>query len=274
MTANARELLAKAEAEVAEERRAEPKLPDRPFVDGVVSFLFDPPAALNCGVFAVWIDVLMNMLYGAVYFSDAQGYERIFSVILIALFAMLGLSFVLWFSASCLAIVRDSANGHDKIDDWPGLDITETISVSPYILLSLSVATVPGYVVGQILVLSQAPTWIIFVTCATSLLVLYPLLLLSTVMSGSPIALLSPQVFESLRLRTASWCIFYLFAALLGSLAAFSIWLNWRCGVILGLFCSLPMIASVMIYHRLMGRLAWLIELESAKTGTSSSAEN
>jgi hypothetical protein len=262
--ANARELLAKAEAELGEQKRSEPKLPERPFVTGVASFLFDPQAGVRWCVFTLWSHVLIRVLYGVFYFADA-GVLQVASIGLVAILAVLGMPFVLWFSGSCLAITRDTANGCETIESWPGLDFTECLSAAPYAVLSSSAAIFPGYVIGQVFLWSGAPIWAMFLACTLTLLIFYPVILLSMLKSGSPIAMLSPAVIQSMNSSLGTWLRYYALSGCLGALAALAVWLNWITGFVLGLFCAIPMIAVTMIYHRLMGRLAWVIQTQSEK---------
>jgi len=162
------------------------------------------------------------------------------------------------YAASCLlAIVQETASGNDLIT-WPEDTWRDRFWKLLYVGYLAVLAALAGAGVASLL---EWQTGIFWPALAITGCVLFPIILLSSLERDSTWAVLSPVIVRSLFVVMWGWLVFYSFAALLGVLAALPIGAGYYlrhqfAGVVL----AAPVAAAaVLIYARLLGRLAWRI---------------
>ena len=157
--------------------------------------------------------------------------------------------------SNAVAIVRDTAAGNLRVENWPEGLFLNWIDESLYVFNSLLVLIV---VLGLgILFFAQPRDTITNLVMLASVLVLFPIVLLSMLETDSPLNPLSLPTWRSLLTAWWAWGLFYiesipLSIAVGGLLPA--------CVSVLG-WLAIPVVAVVfvgamMIYFRLLGRLA------------------
>lgn len=158
---------------------------------------------------------------------------------------------------SLLAILIDTAYGYDKIENWPdgtfGEWIVESMLVVSALLLSLTPVGIALYTLKSIDFLAMPYFPINFV-------MVFPIVLLSMLETNSALNPLSPPVWRSLPSVWRAWAVFYLETAVLvigGWYAVRALLIASFSGKSLAA-CAL-LIAGLLIYFRLLGRLAWCI---------------
>jgi hypothetical protein len=104
------------------------------------------------------------------------------------------------------------------------------------------------------------------VIVAATVVVVLPFALLSTMLEGSPLAVISPLLFASFGRCGGSWLLFYVQTLALAALVGVAgLLLSLSVGPVRGgsstlLWCLAPIvIAALFIDMRLLGRLAWVI---------------
>ena len=162
----------------------------------------------------------------------------------------------LWCSIACaygLAILRDTAAGNDKIENWPDTLWIDWISEGLYVVNPLLGSVAPGYFLNWLLKLTGPVSWLIV---AGSFIVLFPILLLSVLEGNFPLKILSLPVLASVVVAFPIWVVFYIETAILAGLAAW----GGYCLAMKPYFgiaaVSFILVTALVIYFRLLGRLA------------------
>ncbi len=255
----ARKVMAKAEAEVEEVERTKPRLPDRPFVTGLVSFLHDSNAVLRWLMLTLMLHADVALFRWIIELSAGSGVAQVFAVLMILVAALLGLAFVATASACFLAILQDTANGYDKPEHWPGTQITDWMMDVFYVVNGLLAAALPGLFLGGALMCLGGKVLSAVYGGAISAIALFPIFLISMATEGSCFAVASPAVWGTLRTARQRWGKFYLLSAGLGLvLVVLARWMAGGGFFLTGLGAAAA-VAVMMIYFRLLGRLAWCL---------------
>jgi hypothetical protein len=150
---------------------------------------------------------------------------------------------------SCLAAIQDTADGHDLPQDNTFPEWDQWL----YTLLSWVMVGAAAAAVGFPLSLAIGP-----MAFAISFLLLFPILLLSAMEADSFIMPFSPPVLRSLGYYAHGWLMFYLVSIGLITLVAYGFDYAYRESPVTTLLLSGPVLAALLlIYARLIGRLAW-----------------
>jgi hypothetical protein len=257
IAASARSVLEKAQAEAAEAERKKAKLPPRPFVTGIVSFLFESNAATRWGVLTVMLQVVLTLL--------AFAFSGHMAAVLFSMVAAGAALFFLVTAAVCyVAILHDTANGYETIEGWPGVNFLDWMGDSLYVINALFASATPGILLGQVTACAGAPRFLAFFGGLMTFYVFFPLFLLSMSDEGSPLSLVSGSVWRSLLAARSLWIRFYLITAGIVLAALIAVAVAAVSSFLISVPVSLMAIALTMVYFRLLGRLAWcLAELRS-----------
>lgn len=186
--------------------------------------------------------------FGGIVGAAALGVVVLFALLWSALLA----------SACLLSVIRETAAGIDVIEEWPDIDWREWFWPFLYTVQVLGVTSALAYAVYW--VLGQAGATEATASAVGGLLVilLFPVVLLSVIENGSALAFYSLPVLRSLWRLPHYWLLFHLETQALtwgwlllgwaatGPLAAATVLL------------SAPYTAAIiLIYARLLGRMAW-----------------
>ncbi|MBN2022657.1 MAG: hypothetical protein JW809_07665 [Pirellulales bacterium] len=251
-----------------------PKLPPWPMFTRVLTFYRQPDTLVRWIILAVagtivaglgslalaWLSIQMFWLEAAV--NWIRGLICLLVTVFVGAFWLLGLA------GASLAILRDSAAGNDRIENWPESTWIDWVVDALYVYISLIIAGTLGYAVGWIAGLSPPA---IRACAGVSVYLLFPIVMLSTLEAQSPLAPCSPVVLACMRRSWGSWLIFYIQTSLLGGLviavgAMFGIVAGAiKSGTLLVQFVllaactmSLLLIGAQFLYFRLLGRVAWI----------------
>jgi len=230
-----------------------------PTIYGLVSFLLDAEAAILWGTLSILGYITLKFFINSVYYSQSEGIGQMAALLFFVMFVAVGLLFLSIMSVSGLAIVRDTANSATRVENWPGINILDWLPESFYVVNALFFSAMPGALVAQVLILFGAGLWLITPLAGLTAFFLFPALLLSLVISNSPINPSEPMVWRSLRSSTNAWKRFYIIAAVMAaiSMAAFAL---MYVPVPMLPFCSAVLIVTVTLaYFRLLGRLLWTL---------------
>ncbi len=233
-----------------------PVLPRRPLLSGTFSFPYSRGARLYAAGLALGAAVVLASV------RECREDVLILCAIYLVVSVMLG---VMWFalaSACALAVVRDTANGCDEVQTWPGLAIFDWIADLVYPFTALCASMLPGAALGWLLARLGLPGDVV-----ASLVVffLFPIVLLSMLDNDSPLGTVSAPVWHTLRIAGRGWAGFYLATAALLAAAGAAFWAVGRAGAFLQTAGGGLILAAVwVIYFRLLGRLAWYCADRSA----------
>lgn len=240
--------------------RDRPIMPKVPLVSGVLRMLLTSEVFSRgvlaglylAGVAAIFASVLGNLGGGGGRFGGGMG------AIAAICFGVGGVILgTLWYglaSAQWLAVLTESAEGHDELYAPPNWNFMEWAGEAFYLLMSVSVGCVPAWLAWK--ASFAAPTEVRIVLSAAAWLLAFPVAILSALHEGSPMGVISPRLLSSFIHCPGQWLLFYLesglFAAGFG-LAAVGL-AQFRLPVVT---ISLLFVAAMFLYMRLIGRLGW-----------------
>jgi len=158
-------------------------------------------------------------------------------------------------SGYLLAVVRDTANGHDAVANWPDVVFLDWMGDSLFVFSSLAISVVPGMAMRHALDAADRESWL---CVPVSMLAMFPILLASMLETNSPWKPISLPVLGSLLRAWWAWGLFYVEStAVLATAVRAANALGGVAGLA-GLLAGAPVVvAALMIYGRLLGRVIW-----------------
>lgn len=252
-------IMERALREAEEAEAAMPKLPAKPFSTGLMLFLIEPQAAARGIGLALMMGLIFVVLTWVLAMGSSQGVQQMGSVFLLMPLALLGLVFVFVTAASGIAVLQETSNGRDQIEKWPGWPISDWIGDSFFVINSIFLSFVPGFLVGQVLSCAGVPSWFKLILGTVTLVALLPPMLLSMLEAGSPTAPYSAVIWGSLQKQKKAWKSFYIRAGIVGTLFLVAASLSLSGWMILTAIGCAATVALVLVFFRLLGRLAWVL---------------
>jgi hypothetical protein len=166
--------------------------------------------------------------------------------------------FTLAYSANCLlCVIESTAHGIDRIESWPEGGWKEW---APKLLYVSWVAAVPILVAACIARAAEfggVPFWPVMLG---ALLLMYPVALLSALEANSVWVPLTWPIFRSLFCLCWGWFLFYVLTGLLAATVLTVLYYGLSRFDVVAVMPVGPLLAaSILIYARLLGRLAWKI---------------
>jgi hypothetical protein len=234
-----------------EAERARPAPTRLPFLVGVFNFPWYLRTMAAWGMISIGLTVsLLGVLFCM--YLDEQGVGvlavRCFGVPVL-LIATLTLSYA---SACCMAAIETTAEGYDEVIDWPSGYWRDWFFTMVAALAILAIAMGIGGLIGWWLGIG---TWL---PAAVTGYVFFPLFVLSTLEAGSMTVLVSWPVLRSFWSVWWGWLLFYVETGVAVAVAAVTAVAAFRLQPWLTPFIAGPAIgAAMLIYARLIGRLAW-----------------
>ncbi len=242
-----------------------PPPPRWPLVCGVFTF---PWRRANLGKwFSLSIGAMLFGTLGLVGFAMGRGIgmgdgpgaigPAVISMLCQVLGGVLGIAWAGVLFINLLTILGDTAAGADDVGAWPeAIAFLDWAGSAFFLINSLALAALTAAGIGWVLDQARLPG---VLARAGVPFVLFPFLLLSMLEVNSPLVPLSKAVCRSLADNWRAWAAFYLESLLLVAV-------TWAIAIAAMLFGSpllavpvlaLTIVASLMIYFRLLGRLAW-----------------
>ncbi|NUQ61768.1 MAG: hypothetical protein HUU20_04725 [Pirellulales bacterium] len=253
-----------AESSIAEQAKAPPppeeeelpeKPPRRPFLTGVFSFPFYPGSILYWMVLSVGAILIAALLREAYLLTQSSPMAWVLSILYGVLAALLGVVWVMIASAIGLAIVQDTSDGCDAIVNWPQGTIFDWFSDFLFVLNSVSLSLAVGLGLRSLVGADARLTTIILLATA---FVAFPIFFVSMLEAGSPWRPFSAPIWWSVLSVGWGWGLFYLETALLGAvLVVPAVLLSVATHPLVGVPAIAAIVAALMIYFRLLGRLIW-----------------
>jgi hypothetical protein len=166
---------------------------------------------------------------------------------------------ILWLAAASnifIAIVSQSAAGNARIAEWPAMNFIASMSEMLPVSVAILFTTAPGWMLGKFL---AGPPGLLPLFMGVSLLLGFPVTLLSQLANNSTWELIDLKVLGAMIRCPFSMMFLYMESALL---AAACVWTGiavaqyhqWLPLAIAPLY-----VACLLLYARLLGRLAWRI---------------
>jgi DNA-directed RNA polymerase subunit M/transcription elongation factor TFIIS len=255
-------LMEKARQAQLERERKEPKLPAKPLWTGVLRFLLEPGMIARSLMLILFLSIVIILPLQAIRWMAGDGTSQFTAVIAFVVTVVLLLFWYAYFSATSLFVLQQSADGHDRFEDWPDAEISEWIVEGVYVLAAIFYALAPGIGLGVLWNLAGGTITGRLWLAAISLFVMFPVVQLSLLEGTTLTSFLTRPIMVSLREHFGLWLIFY---AETGCLVLLMVVLQLL--LPLGVNVSTIMAATiwmfgVMIYFRLLGRLAWACQMQ------------
>ena len=251
------------------DRDAEREAANRPlppprwtFFSGVFAFPWWPQSLLP------WIVLSLGLiLTGGASWLIAAGYASgtPMGVVMAGIFGIgwiwLALLTFSYAAASLYAVIEMTAYNFDRRDDWPEPDWRERTTHLLWIGWCAAIAIMIGVGIAEF---TRDPASIartqFFATAGIVMLICFPIFLLSTLEANSMLWIVSGPIWRSLATQFIHWAVFYIL-----SIGLFT-GLGWIFGLLSGrgylivILVGAPLeAAAILIYGRLIGRLAWRI---------------
>ncbi len=242
-----------------------PVLPDRPFLEGTFTFPFHRSVWVRTLVLAIWL-VLPGLTATASHSSSAAGdaarnpvplFGGAFLMVVTAILA------VLWFailSATVMAVLRETSEGCDEVENWPGQAFLDWLGEPVHLFVALCMSAVPGAAAAWLLTkFGGASPAVMLITGPVSMFVAFPIILMSTLETNSMFGVLSWPVLRTLGTAADGWLKFYMTSAAMIVATVAICWAASGVGKVFGVIVAAGIEPVVwIIYFRLLGRLAWV----------------
>ena len=255
---NAESLMSSAMEHVVEKEKDRPVPPKRPFAFDVYLFPFTSAHVVIYGVMLAAFMSICNLCFQEAARSSGLGMIiGVFMGVTGVFFAALSLVVAGYVATN---VVTWAAMGYQKIIEWPGFDVFDWLKRTLFLFNGFAVSSAPGALVAYMI---PGGNWrAIFPLVST--FALFPLVMLSMVSEASPFVPFSGFIFASLNRVRSGWLKFYAHAACLLGL----VYVLWAIGNFLQIETMYLIIGvtvySLLVYFRVMGRLAYIIDEEMA----------
>ncbi len=250
--------------------REETPLPSRPLVKGVFSFPGYFAVWPRWIAFSIWLALVLVLVRFAVNFlANAMGNGiagaglAIGAVLCIMMSSITGGSLWLAISGLLLGVLEDTSDGLDKIENWPE-SMFSNLRASYFTLNAVVMSALPGVAVSSIFISGGEPRG--WVATPASVLLLFPIVLLSMLAQNSPMIPIDRMVWRSLKTSRASWIFFYIESLVVLGLAGAAGFVAWqRDGIWILAAAAVVIVAALLIYFRLLGRLGWISAMQDVE---------
>jgi hypothetical protein len=228
------------------DRRGRPMLPRWPLLTGVLPFLISPGVPVRWLGLSAALAFSISVLLIGLAMAASGGMGALAGMCFFAIGCVLTLISTAITASTLLVIVSESSEGNKHVQAWPRL----LDSLGDFFLFAVAgmVSAFPGWLVSY-LVFERMEHKVLAV--AASVLLCFPVILLSQLDISSIWAVLSPKVLRSMVRWPFSWLTFYVESAIIiaACLAAAYTGILWL---------LVPVaVAALILYARLLGRLGW-----------------
>lgn len=240
-------------------------MPRRPLVTGVWRMIFTEEVIARW-VLASLVLGFAGQLLGEALLTPLQGMAEAIKLVFTVLGGML---LALWFALTApfiVAMVGESASGDDRVHQPPRLLAFDWFGEVFGVFSATSLAGLAGLGMSLLLALTPLPRVATVAIVAATVILIFPFALLSTLLDGSPFAVVSGRLLKSLGRCAGSWLLYYVqtfaLAAIVGAaLVGLSVRLQPGGGVSTTLVWIIAPIATAALFIsiRLLGRLGWVI---------------
>ena len=246
----------RSKEEEEEEPEAEPEEPPRwPFVSGVFGFPFYPGSIPYWAALAGGAILAAAVAHQAFLHANSGPLGLVVSLILAGVAAVVGVAWIIAAAAIGLSILQDTSEGCDAVTNWPQGQIFDWIAEFLFVFNSLALAVLLGLGLRS---LFQAGPWLSATMVAATVYAFFPIFLVSMLESGSPLKPFSAPIWRSVLTVGWAWGVFYVETGLIAIVVVVpAVLLTLATSAIVGVPAIAVIVAALMIYFRLLGRLIW-----------------
>ncbi len=223
------DLLEKAEVDLESEKGDEDRygtadFDTSGFVQRTFGFMKDPVAM----GFVFGYSIVFSLVFAIVQFGISHQQEGFFgkgsALFCIVLGPLVGILFGLPMISAALAQLEAVANHQPKVIDWPGFDIFENIGDLLCVAMALGMSAIPGFLIGWYLGGDAVGSGrFVIAGVVFSVLLFFPIFLLSILDSGTFVGLITMDVLRSMREVAEGWVAYY-FKSLIFTVILMILW--------------------------------------------------
>jgi len=246
----------------SDEVRPLPEPPRWPMVMGVFGFPFSRSARNTWIALSAGAMLLLGVLIGGR--SIDTGAIRAYGIAMsMGVGGLIGFILAVAGSVRLLTVLGDTACGYDDVENWPEPPYIDWMLESLFVINAAVLAAMPWFVVTRLFDCGAAAPMLL----VGGSLLLFPIVLLAMLEANSPVWPFSSLLAQSLIRVRWVWGLFYAESAVLtvavGGLAvAAVVWVPYA-----GPFLAAVLLTTaLMIYFRLLGRLAWCISVKLSES--------
>jgi DNA-directed RNA polymerase subunit M/transcription elongation factor TFIIS len=253
-----------------EEEYKRPVRPKNPLITGVWRMIFTQEVIARWVMASILFGIAACFLFSALVPTMGSVQQGIMAIFMSAFGAALSMVWLTFAAPTFLTIIGESAEGHDRIQEPPTWSPLEGMGESFQLAAALGAAGLAGALPSWLAMWAFEnagtipPRDVVAAIGVVMPLLVLPLALLGTLLENSPFGVISPRLLSTLFKCPGPWLLFYIESALLTA-AAGALGYGALLAAPLGLL-ALPPIAMGMlvVYTRLLGRLAWWISEATA----------
>lgn len=162
----------------------------------------------------------------------------------------------------CLTIVQDTANGSERIESWPEMSMYAWFESALYFGAASFIAGLPGALLSGAFSTLGFPWWLDMLMSPmllmTSLVILFPPILISMLEAGSVMEPMSLHMLRSFSPLRKFWIQFYLLSLAIGFVAVVVFHLAFSFGWLTLVPGAVVLTLIPFLYFRLVGRMAMM----------------
>ncbi len=245
----------------AERSESEMPLPHHPLTHRLLVPFSDPRVLIRCLGIGLACEIQLAATLNALVRVQGNPFDQFLSAFMFAFCLVFGGATLFVSSVYLLAVLQDTAIGRDAIESWPEGFFVDWIADGLFVVVPLSLSIMPGVLLAQLVLCVGATPELYTETvavCGTlSAFVAFPFLMLSSMEAGSAFVPVSRRIRRSLLLLPRGWLKFYVLSGgmAVAGLAAAAFAFSAR--LVVSLAAMVLLAAILMLYFRLLGRLAW-----------------
>lgn len=252
---------------VVEPPKQRPQRPRNPLMTGVLRMIFTQEIIARWIALALLLGVTGQLLAESL-LSPMQGMAEAIKII----FSALGVAAAgVWMAMAgplFVAVVGESSAGNDELYeppkflafDWFGELFTAAMAIGMAALVATGVWRLTGLAADD----AAIPTSVRAAIAGATFVLIFPVTMLSALLEGSPLGVISPKLLATLGRCPGPWLLFYAEAFILAAFVGVAAWLllpqqpgppppsfTWGLPPVL--------LGALLVAMRLLGRLAWWI---------------
>ncbi len=186
---------------------------------------------------------------------------------------------IIWLAAASnifIAVMSQSAVGTQRISEWPAMNFVGSMAEMLPVGIAIVFTAAPGAILGQLL---ACPWWLTAALAGGTLLLGFPITLLSQMAGSSTWEVIDLQVLGAAVRCPFSMMLFYFQSACLIAICAAPTTALGFISLYLPLVLAPLYVGGLIVYSRLLGRLAWRLSEkmpvdEATDDGEARTAEN
>jgi hypothetical protein len=247
-----------AQVKLDEREKQRPKGPQRPFLDGVYTFPLQPTSLAGFVAVSVLVCLIGYLVQVTI---DMEGLGQILGIFVMMIAGILAFVTIALSTNQLMDVLHWTAMGYPDIQESTGFELFEVVRKICFVINAFAVSALPGV----LLAVPFSNLLVRFALLATSVFWFYPFVMLSMVDGESAISFYSSFIKASFKNVRSAWLKLYASVAVLFGIAAVPHLLDRVFPHIAWLYVALCLtFALAMIYFRLLGRLAWVIDQQVA----------